>query len=66
MAQLLSEAAPRRRDDLARERDLGHEVDDAPAFGQGRLGGLEEDLGLARSGEPVEVLKARLIARYAL
>ena len=62
--------SPKRRvgglDHLARERDLGHEVDDAPALGQGGLGGLEEDLGLARAGEAVEVLEPGPVARYAL
>ena len=36
------------------------------ALGQGGLGGLEEDLGLARPGEAVEVLQPGRLARYAL
>ena len=61
-----SEATCRRLHHLPGEGDLRHQVDDAPALGQRGLGGLEEDLGLARAGEAVEIVEAGLVACDAL
>ena len=50
LAKALVEAA----DDLRRERDLGHEHDRAAILCQRGRGGAQVDLGLARSGHPVQ------------
>ena len=50
----IAEAGAHAIDQLMRERDLGHEEQDAPPRGQRPFGGGEEDLGLAAPGDPVQ------------
>ncbi len=50
----LAEASPEPADGLRRQPDLGDEDDDAPAPLDGRLGGGQVDLGLARAGDAVQ------------
>ena len=56
------EAVDEARDDLRRQRDLGHEHDRAAPLGERRGGGLQVDLRLARAGDAVQQ-QARRIAR---
>ena len=50
----IAEARTEAADRLRRERDLGHEHDDAAAALERRGGGLEVHLGLAAPGRPVQ------------
>ena len=50
----VAEALDEARDDLRRQRDLGHEHDDAAAGRERRRRGLQVDLGLPRAGDAVQ------------
>ena len=59
----VAEAVDEARDDLRRQRDLGHEHDRAAALGERRRGGLQVDLGLARAGDAVQQQPRRIARR---
>ena len=50
----VAEAGPHPVDELVRERDLGHQDQDAAARGERGLGRGEEDLGLAAARHAVQ------------
>ena len=54
------EAVDEARDDLRRQRDLGHEHDRTASLGERRRGGLQVDLGLARARDAVQQQAGRI------